>query len=113
MTISLSDSDLELSQSVVETLLAANIFVSEGEVQTLTGYELQEYKALSKSMAAATSLEQLPPAQLTMIHQAANTLLGVPHNEEALYRANLGSNYDHRLAMLIKAIDLKTGRRRS
>ena len=105
MIISHSDQDFQTAKGVVEAMLTAPIFCSEGEVQTLTGYTVKEYRALSDKLRGARSLGGLSRDEYLMIHQGANTLAGGLAPVPELYEKLIGAAYDERMQELIAQLN--------
>jgi hypothetical protein len=79
---------------VVSLFVSAPIFLSEGEVETLTGYSLEEYRQLVEEMKGLDEVSALDRQQMIMIEQAAETLRSIPNRGREIYSEALGPDYE-------------------
>ncbi len=78
---------------LIELMLVAPVFLSDGEIETLTGYSKDEYVALAEFLRDDIDIETLSRDHLIMINQATNTMGSLPIGGEDLYIKYLGKGY--------------------
>jgi hypothetical protein len=93
-------------------MLTAPIFLSEGEVQTLTGYDIEEYQALHEKLTKPETAVGLTRDELLMIHQGANTLLAFPPMED-MYTRLIGEDFNEKLNHLMASLEFRIEGKRS
>lgn len=101
--------DISIIKLVVSQLISAPIFFSDEEVETMTGYSLDEYRQLSWHISAFNDISELRLRDAAMIEQASETLRSVPNYGREIYENIFGPDYESILGEVSEAMNARLG----
>src|SRR5688500_15873060 len=80
-------------KSLINLVLTALVFHSEGEIQTLSGYSADKYRKLLKDIENFETVDQITIDQAKMFVEAASMLNSLNRGRLGYYAYALGENY--------------------